>query len=200
VSAGASALPLPDPALADQVVSLRSWAASDLPDLMAGVDATVRRFRYSVPHSEAEARSWLDLVKFDRWRGKRLELAVVDRAAQRPVGSVSIWDIDPVHRSAMISYWMGAAGRGRGLTTHAVGLLANWAFRELGLERLTAEVELENHASQRLAERCGFANEGRLRAHRRGHDGIRVDSLIYGLVRDSPKSKAAPRRGRPQSA
>ena len=183
MSAGASALPLPDPPLGDQVVSLRSWAASDLPDLVAGVDATVHRFRYSVPHSEAEARSWLDLAESDRRRGRRLELAVLDRAAQSPVGSVSIWDIDPLHRSAMISYWMGPAGRGRGLTTHAVGLLADWAFGELGLERLTAEVELENHASQRLAERCGFVREGRLRNHHKRRDGTRVDSLLYGLVR-----------------
>jgi RimJ/RimL family protein N-acetyltransferase len=183
VSAGASPLPLPDPPLADPVVSLRPWALSDLPDLMAGVDATVRRFRYSVPHGEDEARSWLDLVESDRRRGKRLELAVLERAGQAPGGSVSIWDIDPFHRNAMVSYWMGPAGRGRGLTAHAIGLLAGWAFDELGLERLTAEVELENHASQRLAERCGFVREGSLGSHHKRRDGTRVDSLLYGLVR-----------------
>jgi RimJ/RimL family protein N-acetyltransferase len=183
MSAGPSALRVPDPPLADRVARLRPWAALDLPDLMAGVDATVRRFRYSLPSSEDEGRSWLDVVESDRRSGERLELAVLDRAGHGPVGSVSIWDIDPLHHHAMISYWMGPAGRGRGLATHAVGLLAGWAFHELGLERLSAEVELENHASQRLAERCGFVREGRLRSHRRRRDGTRVDSLFYGLVR-----------------
>jgi RimJ/RimL family protein N-acetyltransferase len=52
----------------------------------------------------------------------------------------------------------------------------------LGLARLWLQVELENVASQHVAERCGFVREGRLRSHFQGRDGGRVDVLIYGLL------------------
>jgi RimJ/RimL family protein N-acetyltransferase len=55
-------------------------------------------------------------------------------------------------------------------------------FHELALARLWLQIEPENVASQRVAERCGFVREGRLRSHFEGRYGGRVDVLIYGLL------------------
>ena len=56
------------------------------------------------------------------------------------------------------------------------------AGRHLELARLWLQIEPENVASQRVAERCGFVREGRLRSHFEGRDGEHVDVLIYGLL------------------
>lgn len=42
----------------------------------------------------------------------------------------------------------------------------------------------DNLASQRVAERCGFVQEGRFRQHQRKKDGTLVDMLWYGLLRE----------------
>jgi RimJ/RimL family protein N-acetyltransferase len=84
----------------------------------------------------------------------------------------------------MISYWLGPGARGRGLATSAVRLLASWAFDELDLARLALLAEPDNVASQRVAERCGFVREARLRSYAQSRAGARVDSLVYGLLRD----------------
>ncbi len=61
-------------------------------------------------------------------------------------------------------------------------LLAAWAFAELGLARLALSTEVENRASQRVAEHCGFRREGRQRSHQQLRDGCRADVFVYGLL------------------
>ena len=41
-----------------------------------------------------------------------------------------------------------------------------------------------NDVTAAVLERCGFVQEGRLRQHMTGHDGTRVDTLLYGLLPD----------------
>lgn len=179
---------LPDRPLADARIRLRPWAVGDVEALLNGArDPLVRRFRGSMPDApdHAWAREWLAAAARDREDGARLELAVCEPADPRnPVGSVSLWGIHHRNADAMLSWWLAAAGRGRGLGTAAVALLARHAFTALGMERLGASIEESNAASRALAERCGFVLEGRLRSFQRLRDGTRVDCLSYSLLAD----------------
>ena len=65
----------------------------------------------------------------------------------------------PEHGTADIGYGVGASREGRGYATAAVNALAVHA-RAAGLRRLTAETGTDNHASQRVLERAGFARGG----------------------------------------
>lgn len=169
------------PRLGDAAVALREWEPVDLPVLVAaGRDPVVSRFRYSLPRTEAQARDWLRAVERDRLARKRLELAVTAAPSTAAVGSIAVTDLEP--GSGMLRYWLLPEGRGRGLATHAVRLLARWAFGELGLGRLTLLIEPENAASQALATRCGFVLEGLLPEHMEGRGGQRIDLLLYRLL------------------
>jgi RimJ/RimL family protein N-acetyltransferase len=173
--------PLSYPALGNELVRLRPWTIADIPTLLeAGSDPVVTRFRYSLPLDADQAREWLARREADREHGSGVELAIAEHGAAR--GSISLWDVDWRHRSAMISYWLGQGARGRGLATAAVRLIGDWAFEDLQLARLALFVEPDNVASQRVAERCGFVREGRLRSHAEGRGGGRVDSIVYGLL------------------
>jgi RimJ/RimL family protein N-acetyltransferase len=179
----AAELPLPDPPLAGDAVALRPWSADDLPALLvAAADPVVRRYRYSLPGDPVAARAWLAAVELERIEGTRLELAVTTANAPSVVGSISLWGFHTRNHAAMVSYWLSPAGRGRGLATGAVRLLAGWAFDVIGQQRLTLHVEIENLASQRVAQRCGFRREGRLRSYQQLRDGRRADVLVYGLL------------------
>jgi ribosomal-protein-alanine N-acetyltransferase len=183
-------LTFPDPALADGELTLRPWHDGDGPALVAaGTDPVVRHFRTTVPDSADAAREWLRGVDADRRDGRRLELAIASGVGAAgtgaagtgaAVGSISIQGFQ--QRNAMIGYWLAPAARGRGLATRAVRLLAGWAFSELDIARLGLHVHPDNLASRRLAERCGFVREGRLRSYWQMEDGRRLDSLVYGLL------------------
>lgn len=58
-----------------------------------------------------------------------------------------------------IGYWIGRPYWGRGYATAAAELLIEEARRR-GIERLYAEVFVENPASMRVLEKAGFARDG----------------------------------------
>ena len=71
------------------------------------------------------------------------------------VGKIWLSVSDADRSTASIGYWLLPAGRGRGLATHAVRLLADWAARELGISNLRITTAPDNPRSQRVAERSG---------------------------------------------
>lgn len=80
-----------------------------------------------------------------------------------------------------MGYWTARAMRGRGLTSAGVRVMCAWAFGSLGLERIELRTDVGNHASQRVAESCGFTREGTLRdAERR--PGGRRSVVVFGLL------------------
>lgn len=59
----------------------------------------------------------------------------------------------------VLGYGLGAPFRGQGLGTEAVAVLAAWAEHQPGVQRLVAEVRVENVPSRRLLRRLGFVEE-----------------------------------------
>ncbi|WP_375000006.1 GNAT family N-acetyltransferase [Aeromicrobium sp. CTD01-1L150] len=97
--------------------------------------------------------------------GHSLPLVVVEPSAAGRgaiVGAVTLSSIiRGAFQSASIGYWLAAGATGRGIMTQAVEEAAEWAFGELGLHRLQAEVMPANTASVRVLERTGFIQYGR---------------------------------------
>ena len=59
-----------------------------------------------------------------------------------------------------IGYWIGEPWWGQGFATEAVGRLIGFVFDGLGARRLTSGHFLDNSASGRVLEKCGFAYTG----------------------------------------
>lgn len=172
-------LPLPDPALSDGAMVLRAWDQSDVEVVLAaGLEQLISRYRYSLPRTRDAARRWIIGTEADRLAGRRVELAITEGGVA--LGSVALAEL--THGNAMVRYWLLPDGRGRGLATAAVRLLAGWAFSAAGLDRLGALIEPDNRASAAVLHRCGFVKEGRLRRHMTAWDGSRVDCELYGLL------------------
>jgi len=178
-------LPFPTPPLADAAVALRPWRESDAPAQRAAFeDPVFRRFTSWVERpftASAAHRSLVDQERARR-RGEELDLALVEPDDHNVLlGGASLYDVDLGQGRAGIGYWLAPQARGRGVATRAVRLLASWAFTELGLARLELTCGPDNLASQRVAQRCGFAREGLLRSHMPFHGGRR-DTVVFGLL------------------
>lgn len=177
-----SALPCPE--LRDDAVSLRAWRQEDVPDLVAAfADPTIIRtaIRLPQPFTERDAEEWLAQQETRRFTGERITFAITESDVDRALGSVILSRFDWQHGQGMVGYWMHPDARGRGLARGAVLLVARWAFDTLDLARLELTTAPDNVDSQRLAERCGFVQEGTLRSHLQ-LPGRRRDSLLYSLL------------------
>ena len=63
-------------------------------------------------------------------------------------------------QSAYLGYYIGAPFVGQGYMREALTLVVTYAFGELGLHRLEANIQPQNTASIALVNRCGFSKEG----------------------------------------
>ncbi len=84
-------------------------------------------------------------------------------------------------RSADIGYWLAEKAQGRGIMTRAVWRLAELAFDEYFMHRLTIRAEPENAPSWSVAERAGFRLEGTMR-HVLDYSGRKIDHRLYAMT------------------
>ncbi|MFX1738177.1 GNAT family protein [Paraburkholderia sp. A1RI_3L] len=110
--------------------------------------------------------SFTDDAGFDAWFGRGLtgpnvNLIAREAASSRVVGVVNINEIvGGVFQSAYLGYYgMQEFGR-KGLMTQALRAAIRFAFGDLGLHRLEANIQPENRASIALVQRLGFRQEG----------------------------------------
>jgi RimJ/RimL family protein N-acetyltransferase len=127
-------------------------------------DPDVLRFtRVPEPVPAGFAESWLAAYEDGRRDGTREAFAIVDGDGTF-LGVAVAPRIDLPARTAELGYVVAPAARGRGVATEALRLLTEWAFGELGLLRAELLISVENQASKRVAERCGYVREGVLRS------------------------------------
>jgi RimJ/RimL family protein N-acetyltransferase len=90
--------------------------------------------------------------------GLQIEFGICEQGSTMPLGSVGL---TIQHRdTATLGYWMGAKGRGRGLTSEAAYLATRLALGHLGLRRVIADLSVDNHASRVVAEHAGLVMVG----------------------------------------
>lgn len=63
-------------------------------------------------------------------------------------------------QSAYLGYYIGAPYAHRGYMTESIQLILRYAFRDLRLHRVEANIQPENVASLALVRRAGFTREG----------------------------------------
>jgi RimJ/RimL family protein N-acetyltransferase len=130
----------------------------------------------------ATAREWCERGA-DWSDGRHATFSVLDATTGRLAGNVSLWSVDrDEQRSASIGYRTAPWARGRGVATAAVGAVTRWAFGALGLERIELPHAIDNAASCRVAEKCGYPAEGVLRGAYRTDDGSRHDEHLHARL------------------
>jgi ribosomal-protein-alanine N-acetyltransferase len=127
----------------------------------------------SDPTTEADAREWIEDSE-----DTHSFLICVDGD---PVGDCSLVVDQPGWDYAELGYAVHPDHWGEGYATEAIDCVARWAFTELGLHKLGADVYETNPASRRVLEKVGFREEGRRRAHAFVQGGY-VDLLEFGLL------------------
>jgi RimJ/RimL family protein N-acetyltransferase len=174
----------------DGRVTIRPWHERDADALIRRInDPLVAAFLDHVPHpyTQADARAWFALAD-ERWReGTMAAFAIEVDGVEGPVGGVGVHFFGGLDGgSAEVGYWVAEEVRGLGVATAATRLAAAWAFEShRDLVRLQLRADVENVASNRVAEKAGFTHEGVLRAQRyNARLGRRTDFAMWSLLRE----------------
>jgi ribosomal-protein-serine acetyltransferase len=184
----------------DGELLLRSYLPGDGAELHRATQASHQHLRPWMPWASAEttpedsegfvrqARArWLlgEDWAVSVWRGERLVASSGFMLRGRPLE----------HGTSEIGMWVRADEAGRGLGTRLLRAMVDWADAAWPFQKLTWHCDSRNLASARVAEKCGFQLEGRLREHAPATTGdYRATTLVFGLLGSDPRPWRA---GRP---
>jgi RimJ/RimL family protein N-acetyltransferase len=154
-----------------------------IPALIA--DDDVMRFsRIPDPPPEDFPRHWLEMYERGREDGTREGFAAFDGDG-RFLGLALVPEIDREGSEAELGYMVAPDARGQGVATEILRWLTEWAFEELDAQRLVLLIDVDNAASERIAERCGYVREGVMRSlHLK--QGIRNDASLWSRLPSDP--------------
>jgi RimJ/RimL family protein N-acetyltransferase len=149
-------------AILGQRISLRPLEHSDLATSIKWLnDAEIMRLlgrRHQL--SMAEEEKWYD----DYLKSGKSRIFAIEEENGKHIGNIGIHNIDNENRSASLGIVIGEKERwGRGYGTDALVTILRYAFKELGLHKVSLRVFQNNERAIKSYKGCGFKQEGMMR-------------------------------------
>lgn len=130
--------------------------------------------------SDADAYIARDLKAMSE--GTYLRLGVERQSDGELIGNCTLFNLVLQSRRAEVGYILDRTAWGRGYMLEAVTALLDFGFTELDLNRVEADIDPRNTASEKLLLRLGFSEEGYL--PERWIVGNEVsDTRLFGLLK-----------------
>jgi ribosomal-protein-serine acetyltransferase len=92
------------------------------------------------------------------------------------VGSIGLHQIDWYNSMASIGYYLAKKAEGHGIITRSVVAMLNYAFFDLGLNRIEIRCGVNNKKSRAIPEKLGFVQEGTIR------DGEKLNGHFHDIT------------------
>ena len=176
---------------ADQLPTIRAgrvalrWLTDADVDALFGIfsDPEVMRFWSTTPMTDRRAAEALLEEIRECFRKRELfQWGLVCCGDDTVIGTCTLAHLDAANRRAEIGFALAREHQGNGYMREALTALLDFAFGDLQLHRVEADVDPRNEPSIRTLERLGFQREGLLRERWRV-GGETQDALFYGLLR-----------------
>jgi RimJ/RimL family protein N-acetyltransferase len=131
------------------------------------------------PLNQKAEREWVEGLYKSR---ETFPFGIALQEGDRLIGNCELRLGPAAHRCADLGIAIGdPANRGRGYGAEAIGLLLEYGFRTLNLNRVELKVYANNPRAIRCYEKCGFTQEG-VRREARWWDGRWWDVLEYAVL------------------
>ena len=130
-----------------------------------------------------------DLIKYiqDAIEARKQKTAypfiVFNKLTQTYVGATRFYDIQLLFNSTQLGYtWYSKKVWGTGLNQHCKFLLLQFAFDQIGFERVEFRADNNNKRSIAAMQKIGCTIEGVLRNHLPIPNGTRRDSIVLSIL------------------
>ena len=144
----------------------------------------VHRYLYGAPLDMEEAKIRLERemasTKLEK-DGDFIALAVVLRSNGTLIGDLTLGLTSEAYKQGDIGYIIHPDHNGHGYATEAVSYLLEIAFTQLGLHRVSGQLEARNIASARVLEKLGMRQEGHL-VENEFRKGEWQSGIIYAIL------------------
>lgn len=164
-------------------IELKKWTKEDdkaLQQLCEEADRKYLSDRLPYPYTLENADWWINFACENEGKNGVFRKVLVNG---KVAGNITVERLPDVRKNdAELGYLFAREYWGKGIATVAAKLICDIAFRELSLNRLTAQVYEGNIASRRVLEKCGFTLEGNLKNAVTKGDKV-YNLLIFGKLK-----------------
>jgi RimJ/RimL family protein N-acetyltransferase len=128
-------------------------------------------------------KAYISLALKLRTAKAAIPFAVFEKSFKTYAGSTRFMNIDWHNKVLHIgSTWLGREFHGSGLNTEIKRLMIDFAFEELGFEKVEFRIDERNFPSRKAVEKLGAILEGVLRKNVYLTDGFKRNTCCYGLL------------------
>jgi diamine N-acetyltransferase len=138
------------------------------------------------PYSRFLIRQYLKNAHQDIYEAKQLRLAICRNQDFPAIGLIDLFDFDPKNNRAGVGIVIqNEEDRAGGVGSQALALVIHYAFRQLNLHQLYANIGEKNTASFSLFAKFGFQQIG-IKKQWNLIDGTYHDEILFQLI--NPKT------------
>ncbi|HET6994305.1 MAG TPA: GNAT family N-acetyltransferase [Chitinophagaceae bacterium] len=179
----------PFPELATARLRFRQLTADDAQQIYElRSDETVNRF---LPRKRCEnldeAASFINKINRGISNNEAMYWAITFRDADKLIGSICLWNLQPDNHRAEIGYELKPEHWGTGIMREALPRVIKYATETLGLHSIQADTNPENVHSVTLLEKSGFVKEGHFRESIL-FNGRYSDMVVYTFINRAPQA------------
>lgn len=151
-------------------------------EAMFAYTSVPENFRYlrRNPHVSAEEDLAFIQNVLEGYRQRREFVWGICTQKGKLIGTCRLFDLRPSEGRCEVSYMIHPAHQRQGAAAEAVGRLIQYAFEELGLQKVYARCAAENTGSERVMQKCGMTLKKTMPRHAKLH-GVWHDFLLYKI-------------------
>lgn len=147
--------------------------------------------------SKDEVTQYYDLESFSKleqaeqlinqWQVKfrqqeEVRWGITYRSEDRIIGTCGFHHWNKEHYKAEIGYELAPQYWRQGIMTEVLGEILRYGFTTLGLNRIEAMIDPDNISSRKLLQKCGMAEEGRLRDYFFAKNQF-LDTVLFAMLK-----------------
>lgn len=176
------------PMLKGDLVILRAPEPADI-EILYNWENDPSVWAYSntlVPYSRFQIEEYILASGQDIFSTRQLRLMVDlpdKKGIPTPIGTVDLFDFDPVNRRAGVGILICKSHREKGYAFDALSVLIRYVFTKLPLHQLFCNIAEDNTASIRLFKKAGFKKCGKRKDWIRREQGW-ANEIQFQLIRE----------------
>ena len=177
--------------LENDAVLLRPLNKNDFNNLSSFAinEPEIWKFSLVAVQGEEGLKNYIENAIEQRSKGTEYPFIVFDKRTGQYAGCTRFYDIQLVNKTLQLGYtWYGKAFQGTGLNKNCKLLLLQFAFEELGMERVEFRADNNNEKSKAAMKSIGCVVEGLLRSHMPYISSVRRDSIILSILKNEWES------------
>jgi RimJ/RimL family protein N-acetyltransferase len=149
----------------------------------AAADGELWKLWYTSVPAPHETRAYIEAALAMREDKGAMPFVVREAASGEIVGSTRYFNVEAAHRRLEIGHtWYARRVQRTALNTEAKLLLLGYAFETLKAIAVEFRTHFMNHQSRAAIARLGAKQDGILRNHQIGRDGIVRDTVVFSII------------------